>query len=339
MDEIRWGIIGCGDIAEKRGAPAINAIRGARLQAVMSRDIASAEAFASRFGAGCAYGSVNALLADPRIDAVYVSTPVASHAEITALAANAGKHVLCEKPMAISGDEAREAVLACQRADVKLGIAYYRRYYPKMQRVRELIQSGVIGEPIQSYIQFHDRVLDEVLSNKRWIVQPEISGGGAGMDLGCHLIDLLCYCLNQSPDSVYAQCDMFPGYDVEQTLNLAMHFSSGCDAMVSSSFRALKKTTRFYLYGTTGSIEMQSIDDAFFTVESKNIKETHMLIPSENTLVPVFTDMMDAIQSGRQLISPGCDCIIASDVLSGAYRSIEIGEPVLIIKHAVSSAC
>jgi predicted dehydrogenase len=122
---IRWGIIGAGDIARKQTARAIGVAQNSRLLAVMRRDLSAARAFAAEFGAPRAYDRVEALLADPEIDAVYIATPVHAHAEQTLAAARAGKHVLVEKPMALSTAECRAMVAACRAAGVRLMVCYW----------------------------------------------------------------------------------------------------------------------------------------------------------------------------------------------------------------------
>src|SRR5258705_8008831 len=148
---IRWGLIGCGDIAGKRVAPAMRNSPVCELVAVSRAQSKLAEEFAKEFGARRWYADWRDLLQDEEVDAVYIATPVHLHAEQTIAGAEAGKHVLCEKPMALSVVECDLMLAACESNNVKLGIAYYRHFYPVVKRVKDVIVSGEIGGPIVAH--------------------------------------------------------------------------------------------------------------------------------------------------------------------------------------------
>src|SRR5262249_52351041 len=146
MNKLRWGLIGCGDISRKRVAPALRDIPECELIAVSRARLGMTEAFANEFGAKRWYGGWRELIADDEIDAVYIATPVHLHAEQTIAAAEAGKSALCEKPMAMAPGECERMIAACKLSGVTLGVAYYRRFYPVIRRVKEIIASGGIGQ-------------------------------------------------------------------------------------------------------------------------------------------------------------------------------------------------
>ncbi len=147
MTKVRWGLIGCGDIAKKRVAPALRDSARSELVAVSRAKADLAEAFARQFGAGKWYADWHDMLRDSEIDAIYIATPVHLHAAQTVAAAEAGKHVLCEKPMALNVAECDEMLAASEANNVKLGIAYYRHFYPLVRRLKELLEVGEIGTP------------------------------------------------------------------------------------------------------------------------------------------------------------------------------------------------
>ncbi|HEX2491865.1 MAG TPA: Gfo/Idh/MocA family oxidoreductase, partial [Blastocatellia bacterium] len=136
MNKLRWGLIGCGDISRKRVAPALQDIPDCEFIAVSRARVDLAEAFVNEFGAKRWYGDWRELIANDEIDAVYIATPVYLHAEQTLAAAEAGKHVLCEKPMAMNPDECEQMIAACRFEGVTLGVAYYRRFYPVIRRIK-----------------------------------------------------------------------------------------------------------------------------------------------------------------------------------------------------------
>src|SRR5882672_3909851 len=143
---VRWGIIGCGDVTEVKSGPALQRATGSALVAVMRRDRAKAEDYARRHGVARAYDDAAALIADPEVDAVYVATPPSSHQDYALAAAQAGKPVYVEKPMARSHAECRSMIDGCARADVPLFVAYYRRALPRFLKVKQLIDDGALGE-------------------------------------------------------------------------------------------------------------------------------------------------------------------------------------------------
>src|SRR5262245_51704570 len=148
LSKLRWGLTGCGDIARKRVAPSLRDSQYSELVAVNRGQPELAEAFAKEFGARRWYDDWRDLLQDSEINAIYVATPVNLHCPQTIAAAEAGKHVLCEKPMALNVQECERMISACSANNVKLGIAYYRHFYPVIQRIKDVIKSGEIGTPV-----------------------------------------------------------------------------------------------------------------------------------------------------------------------------------------------
>jgi predicted dehydrogenase len=146
MKELRWGTIGCGDVCERKSGLPLYKVPGCRLIGVTRRDAEKGRDFARRHGPCRYYESVEALLAEPQINAIYVATPHAWHMENTLAAAKAGKHVLVEKPMANDAGECQRMIEECRQANVILGVAYYRRCYPSMLRVKQLIAENAVGQ-------------------------------------------------------------------------------------------------------------------------------------------------------------------------------------------------
>jgi 1,5-anhydro-D-fructose reductase (1,5-anhydro-D-mannitol-forming) len=148
MDPIRWGIIGCGNVAEFKSGPPLYQTPGSELIAVMRRDAQKATDFAQRHGARRRYTDAAALIADADVNAIYIASPHAQHVQHVMLAAEAGKIVLCEKPVGISTAEAQACVDACRAHGVPLSVPYYRRYWPIVRKMHELLNDGAIGRAI-----------------------------------------------------------------------------------------------------------------------------------------------------------------------------------------------
>lgn len=178
MKQLGWGLIGCGDIARKRVAPAMRDSSLCELIAVNRAQSDLAAEFAKEFGARRWYLDWKKLLHDAEIDAVYIATPVHLHAEQTIAAAEAGKHVLCEKPMAMNVRECDQMIAACRRHDVKLGVAYYRHFYPVVERIKAIIKSGEIGTPVLVEINAFEQFNPEAGHPRSWLLKKDLAGGG-----------------------------------------------------------------------------------------------------------------------------------------------------------------
>src|SRR5436309_1168831 len=190
MKKLAWGLIGCGDIARKRIAPALRDLDLCDLVAVSRERAELVEEFAREFGARRSYETSRQLLSDMEIDAVYVATPVHLHAEQTIAAAEAGKHVLCEKPMAMDVVQCDRMIEACRANGVRLGIAYYRRFYPVVTRIGDILASGEIGDPVWAQMIAFEPFNPGPDAPRAWLVRRSQSGGGPMADFGCHRLEV-----------------------------------------------------------------------------------------------------------------------------------------------------
>ena len=179
-EPLRWGIIGCGDVVERKSGPSIAQTGGSRIVAVMRREIDKARPFAEANDVAVCTADPGEIVAHPDLDIVYVATPPSSHLEYVLAAAQAGKHVLVEKPMGMSAAQDREMIAACAEAGVELFVAYYRRFPPHVLKMKEVIDSGAIGRPVAAEIDFAQPPSGW---DPGWRIQPEISGGGLFVDV------------------------------------------------------------------------------------------------------------------------------------------------------------
>ncbi|MGQ9525543.1 MAG: Gfo/Idh/MocA family protein [Armatimonadota bacterium] len=224
--ELRWGIIGCGDVCERKSGPAMRRVSGSSIVAVMRRDFAKAQDFAKRHGVRRAYASVDELLADPLVNAVYVAAPPAYHCELTIRAAESGRPVLVEKPMARTPEECQRMIRACALNGVLLMVAYYRRFFPMTRKLQELLADGSLGEVRHArvYLTFATRTSPS--DNRAWRWIPEISGGGQLMDIGSHRLDIL-HCLFGPAAEATAWTDPHPPDRVEKIVSATVTYQSG----------------------------------------------------------------------------------------------------------------
>jgi predicted dehydrogenase len=195
MNEIKWGIIGCGDVTELKSGPAFNKIANSKLVAVMRRDSAKAADYAKRHGVEKWYDDASKLINDPAVNAIYIATPPLQHEQYTIEALAAGKPVYVEKPMTINAAAAQRMIDAAAKYNVKLVVAHYRRAQPLFLKVKELLSENTIGAirfvQLQMLQPINPVLIAQTASN--WRMDPAIAGGGLFHDLAPHQLDLMTY--------------------------------------------------------------------------------------------------------------------------------------------------
>jgi predicted dehydrogenase len=324
-----WGILGCGDITEKRGAPAIRDQAESRLVAFCSRNLDRARKLADRFGASRATDDEAAFLADPEIEVVYVATEHDRHAAQVIAAARAGKHVLCEKPMALSAAECRAMIDACRDAGVQLAVAYYRRYYPKIRRMKQLLDEGAIGAPVHASICLGYRLDPARIRPHDWRLQQERSGGGALADTGSHRLDLLCYLLGR-PERVAGLADRaelpIGAPDVE---SLLIRMQNGVHVVSRHTLRA-GSPDELTIFGTAGSLSATPVDGDALTVHRGGETTNEQWPHHANVHFPLFDDFAGRIARGEPSEFDGEDGMQATQVIEACHESARTGRWVLL---------
>lgn len=258
MKTIKWGFIGCGEATEKKSGPAFEQVEESTVVAVMSRDALKTKSYAERHNIPRWYTDAQELVDDPEVNAVYIATPPSSHATFAIMAMRAGKPVYIEKPMAASYEDCARINRISEQTGVPCFVAYYRRYLPYFQKVKELLNSGEIGNIINVQIRFSQppRNLDYNSSNLPWRVQPVIAGGGYFYDLAPHQLDLL-----QDMFGVILEAQGYTSnrgglYEAEDTLSACFKFESGLPGSGSWCFVAHEsaKEDRIEIIGDKGMI-------------------------------------------------------------------------------------
>jgi predicted dehydrogenase len=249
MKKLRWGILSTANIATAKVIPGIQKAARCEVVAVGSRDTGRARRVAERMGIAKAYGSYEALLADPEIDAVYVPLPNHLHAEWTIAAARAGKHVLCEKPLALSAAEAQRMVDACRVEGVRLMEAFMYRLHPSWVAVRELVAAGRIGRlvAVDSWFSYFNDDATNIRNIRDF-------GGGALFDIGCYSVNLSRMLFGAEPVRVEASLVRDPTSGVDVLTSGLLEFEHGV-ATFTCSTRA-EDDQRVHIYGTEGRISV-----------------------------------------------------------------------------------
>jgi predicted dehydrogenase len=296
---IKWGLVGAGDIVRKRVAGALRDATSSRLTAVSRGRSELAEAFAKSVGAERWHARWQDLVADPGIDAVYVATPVHLHAAQTIGAAEAGKHVLCEKPMAMDEDECDRMIAACRANNVKLGVAYYRHFYPVVQRIKSLIALGEIGDPVFAQVDAFERFNPQQGDERHWFVRRAEAGGGPMFDFGCHRIEVLLSLFGPVRRTVGLTANVVFDREVEDTAVAVLHFERGTCATVTVTHAASEPRDTLRIFGTTGSLHVAVLNSGEMSVTTAGQERRESHPPAPNIHQPLIQDYVDALLGGR----------------------------------------
>src|SRR5262249_9070988 len=299
-NKLRWGLIGCGDISRKRVAPALQSIPEWELIAVSRARVDLAEAFANAFGAKRWYGEWRELIADDEIDAVSIATPVCLHAEQTVAAAEAGKSVLCEKPMAMNPDECERMIAVCEVEGVTLGVAYYRRFYPAIRRVKEIIESGEIGKPVIAQINAFERFNPAPGEDRYWLLEKSKSGGGPMMDFGCHRLEILLNLFGSIERTTAVIGRALLDREVEDACVAGFEFGSGAQASLAVTHAAFESRDTLDIYCSAGSIHTPSLNLGEIRVVTPAGERIESHPPHANLHQPLIEDFTRAVSDGRE---------------------------------------
>lgn len=249
--EVRWGIIGCGDVTEVKSGPGFQLAENSKLVAVMRRNGELAKDYAERHHVSKWYDDGEALINDPDVDAIYVATPPAFHKEYALLAAKAGKPVYVEKPMARNYQECLEMIEACKQADVPLYVAYYRRALPRFLKIKEIVDSGMLGDiRFVRTIQYQPPLKDD----QAWRVQPELAGGGLFLDLASHTLDILDFLLGPIKEAEGFATNQNGSYEAEDMVTGNYLFESGVHGTGTWCFGAYDHMDENEIVGSKGKL-------------------------------------------------------------------------------------
>ncbi len=328
MDEVRWGIIGCGDVAEHKGGPALYNVAHSRLVAVMSRRAGRAEDFARRHHAKRYYTNVEALLADDEVNAVYVATPPNVHAELTEQAARAGKHVLCEKPMAMTVAECRRMIQACRDHGVQLMIAYYRRFFPVVIKMKETVEAGVIGRPVRARAAVADFYTPRADGERKWLTEKNTAGGGFLTDVATHRLDLLAFFLGKVREvAAFVDTQHFD-FDVDDASVLVMRFDNGTHATGAFNWNVGASIDEFEICGTRGRLLAHNLGAGQLDVVADGTVTSHSLPAPGITHLGLVEHFVECLRTGRPNALPGEEGIQATRMTEAAYESAREGKMV-----------
>lgn len=310
---IKWGFIGCGEVTEKKSGPAFNKIEGSMVEAVMSRNIEKAKAYALRSGIKKWYSDAMELIEDPEVHAIYIATPPSSHATYAIMSMKAGKPVYIEKPMASSYEDCARINRVSEETGIPCFVAYYRRYLPYFQKVKELVRLGKIGQVMNVQIRFAQPPydLDYNRENLPWRVQPDIAGGGYFYDLASHQLDILQDIFGCILEAEGYKDNRGGLYEVEDTVSACFKFDNGLPGSGSWCFAAhdSAKEDRIEVIGDQGMICFSTFTFDPIALHTERGREEIPVSNPECIQMPLIRAVVEHLQ-GKGICT--CDGISAT---------------------------
>ena len=343
MEKLRWGVIGAGGIADRRTIPGMMLAKNAELVAVMEINMDFAERLRAKYGAKRAYDKEEDLLNNPEVDAVYIATPIVLHARQAKLAADHGKHILIEKPLAMTSDEGQGVIDYCAAKNVKIAAGFMMRFGSHVMSMKQAVAAGRLGTLVSGYAQF---TLWLPYEQGNWRQCRAKAGGGAMMDLSVHCIDLMEYITGMRVTQVASMNEKIafpePQYDVEDTSTILMRMENGAQCVVQANFNIPDEASkwRVELFGTRGrllgdtvigQIDGGRLNAVFldrntaYSAEQTHADDRGVEIPGNfgNMYTREIESFSDSILHNKPLVVPASDAVHVQRIMELAYRSSE----------------
>ncbi len=300
MDKVRWGIIGCGDVTEKKSGPGFQKANNSELVAVMRRSSKLAEDYAKRHNVSKWYNNSDELINDPDVNTVYIATPPSSHMKYTIDTAKAGKPVYVEKPMAMSYKECQMMIKACEDAKVPLFVAYYRRALPTFLKIKSLIDEKAIGDLLCVNIRYYAKPGEKDKNEANWRVNPDIAGCGYFCDLASHMFDLLQYYFGDIISVKGLIANQGKQYKAEDMVTAVFNFENGVQGAGTWCFNADENLDRTEIIGTKGKIIYPTFTgEPFRLIKDIKIEEFDIGFPLHVQQPLIQTVVDDLLGIGR----------------------------------------
>jgi len=323
MKPIRWGILSTAEIAAKQVVPAIDAAGNAEVVAVASRDFDKAKNFADNFGVPKAYGTYDALLADPEIDAIYNPLPNHLHVPMTLSAGHAGKHVLCEKPIGLTAADA--AQLLELPSDIMVMEAFMVRFHPQWHKVRELVSNGSLGDvkAAQGFFSFYNIDPGNIRQKREW-------GGGALLDIGVYPLVTSRFVFNAEPVRVMALVERDQEFGIDSVCSCMVDFGlgrhltftvstqlAGCQSMIFYGSKQRAEVNIPFTPSNTADAKIRLNDGTENSLAGDEVIE----VPAVNQYQLEIEAFSNAILTGEKLPYGIKDAIQSMKILDACFRS------------------
>ena len=324
MSKIRWGVLGTAKIGTEQVIPAMQAGKYCEIMAIASRNLDKAQAAARRLGIPKAYGSYEEPLADPDIDAIYNPLPNHLHVPWSIKALDAGKHVLCEKPIGLTAAEAQELLEAAQkRPQLKVMEAFMYRHHPQWQRARQLVAEGKIGDlrTIQSFFSYYNTNPGNIRN------QAEIGGGGL-LDIGCYCISVARFLFDHEPHHVCGTIEYDPQMQIDRLASGILEFAKGTATFTCST--QLTNHQRVSIYGKFGSLEITNPftpqpDESCKIILQADSERKEIIVAACDQYTIQGDLFSQAILNDTSVPTPLADGVANMRVIDGIIRSHKSG--------------
>jgi predicted dehydrogenase len=295
MQNIKWGIIGCGDVTEIKSGPAFNKVPHSGLMAVMRRNREKAKDYAQRHGVPKWYSDAGELINDPEVNAIYVATPPSSHEEYAISALKAGKPVYLEKPMSLNSDAASRIESMAEKTGTKISIAHYRRQQPLFLFVHSLLRDGIIGEPRLVNLQFFQPDQSNLVARTEtnWRLDPTVSGGGLFHDLAPHQLDLMIYFFGRPKKAGGASLNTGGLYTADDTVSGHIIFESGVVFNGAWCFSLPEKRDHCEIIGTKGKISFSIFEQRPVVITKDGKEEVRHFDPLPHVQQPMIGKVVE----------------------------------------------
>jgi predicted dehydrogenase len=262
---LQWGFIGCGEVTERKSGPAFSEVEGSSVVAVMSRHEKNARSYAERHGIPKWYTDAQELIDDPDVNAIYIATPPSSHATYAIMAMKAGKPVYVEKPLAATYEDCARVNRVSEETGMPCFVAYYRRYLPYFQKVKDIVDNGIIGKTINVQVRFATPAREQDYGKEGklpWRLQPDIAGGGYFYDLAPHQLDLLQHIFGVITEAHGIRANRGGLYGAEDSVCASFEFEGGLPGSGSWCFVAHEsaREDRIDIIGDQGSVSFSVFD-------------------------------------------------------------------------------
>ncbi len=306
---VNWVVVGIGDITVRRVIPAIQAEPRSCLYGLVTRDPAKALPYGTR-----SFTMLDEALANPEVQAVYVGTPVFLHGPQTVQALRAGRHVLCEKPMAMNEPEAAAMVDVGNKSGKVFGVAYYRRFYPKVQRARELLAAGAIGKPV--FAELTNHMWFDGRGARNWLFDPSKAGGGPLLDIASHRIDVLNFLFGKPVRATGQLSNVVHHYPVEDNATVMIEYENGVRGVVDVRWHSKINRDECRIRGTEGEMEMSPLNgpDLIYPGGQES------LAVHANVHLPLIANFVDAVEGKSPLLASGSAAYMTDWVTQQARR-------------------
>jgi len=320
---IKWGIIGCGMVTELKSGPAFSKVADSQLVAVMRRNAALAEDYASRHNVQKFYTNANDLINDPEINAVYIATPPVSHAEYAIKVLEAGKPVYIEKPMALNYKECLKINETAEKFKLPVFVAYYRRTLPGFMKIKDLIEAGEIGKPrFVNFQIFNYPSEDEVAGRLPWRVIPEISGAGHFFDLASHQLDYLDYLFGPVLKVSSMVLNQANNYNAEDFVSASFLFRDNIVGSGIWSFSSSLEANRdnFEIVGEKGIIKTSTFTYEPIVLVNGNGRQEFINERPENIQFYLIEQIVKALLGKGKVVSTGVTAARTSRVMDEVVK-------------------